>query len=213
MIVVPRTLTPIAFNDIPGIVRSAIKKELGHEPDSHTVNNLSALIALEVARGKAVNNHNLGNISVSESFSGTAWRPPWFEVDSNSSERNKFLHEEMLAGRAPRAFRAYSTLADGAGDWARRMATTFKSALEAAAGPTEAFRVALSKGYSHEYSNPAAGKTLAALVTEFGGDPGGIAPSGGSRGRGIVFAIAGVGLGWYTLRYVRKRGTNKAVKS
>lgn len=208
MIVVPMTNTPIAFKAIPGIVKEAITKELGSEPDSTTINNLSALIALEVGRGKSLHNHNLGNISVAESFTGKAWRPPWFEITDSSSALNKFRHSEMLKGRAPRAFRAYDSITEGAGDWARRMRTTFRDALDAAGGSTEAFRLALSKGYSHEYADPKSGVTLAALVKEFGGDPGtNLLPTTG-RGVGAGLLLAGLGLSWYALRHVGKRRAN-----
>jgi hypothetical protein len=74
------------------------------------------------------------------SWTGLAWRPPWFEIDDSSSERNKTIHAEMLAGREPSAFRAFSSIGEAVGSWRALMVRRFQSMLEAAArGDVRAF--------------------------------------------------------------------------
>lgn len=120
-------------------------------------------------------NHNIGNITASERFDGAVWRPPWFELDPGALQRGEVspklveLHEAMLRGQAPSAFRAYPSADDGARDFARVLAKNFPEVLRAARVPNaENFRKALAEKYSHDYRNPAATKSLAALMRDFG---------------------------------------------
>lgn len=86
--------------------------------------------------------YGIGNVSAAgfingievSRWTGLAWRPPWFsEPDENSSERNRTLHAEMMAGHEPSAFRAFSSLAEGLQNWRDLMARRFPTMLEAAA--------------------------------------------------------------------------------
>lgn len=173
MQVVPRIRTPISLEETKAILERLFPEE--------QVPLIGALVFIETARGQSMQNHNFGNITASEQFSGQAWRPTWFEVDEASSERDKRLHEEMLEGRAPRAFRAYDSPQKGADDFARILRSNFPEILEAASfGEPDNFRVALSKKYSKDYENPAATKTLAQFQEEFGGRPKGQGPVGPS---------------------------------
>jgi hypothetical protein len=131
-----------------------------------------SLIWIETASGRAVKNHNLGNITSSETREGDAWRPPWFDFDGGDpaamTDRNLALHEEMLKGRAPRAFRAYGSAELGAADFVRQLRSSFPEVLEAAElGDPDVFRIALSQKYSKDYANPAATRTLAGFFENF----------------------------------------------
>lgn len=103
------------------------------------------------------NNFNVGNLFAAgfsggaevAHFAGDAWRPPWFENPGQETGPNAFEHREMLSGRAPSAFRAYSTLETGLADWLGMMAHKFSPLLEAAgAGDLAAFaRLYRETGY------------------------------------------------------------------
>lgn len=100
--------------------------------DSATREQASLLLAqlmLEVANGAACYNWNVGNITSDET--GTFYRPVWFTVNEDSSARMKELHEAMLRGQAPRAFRAYSALEGGIYDYLRVLQHNFRSLWDA----------------------------------------------------------------------------------
>lgn len=167
---------------------------------------MMALVWIETARGNSIQNFNFGNITVPESYSGKAWRPPWFEVTPESSERNKTLHEAMLAGKAPKAFKAYDSADEGALDYLAFTKRVFPGVLVAAkSGDADTFRKELAKGYSKEYENPKATATIATFQSEFGG---GMARPGPGIGRWLTVAGILVTVGYVargTLRGVRTR--------
>ena len=76
---------------------------------------LLAQLMLEIANGAACYNWNVGNITSRES--GTFYRPVWWTITPESSPRMVQLHNAMLKGSAPRAFRAYSSLSAGVADY------------------------------------------------------------------------------------------------
>lgn len=169
MHIVPRKQTPIPFQRIPGVIEHAFATI--QRPITATQRaNLSVLVGIETGRGKAVQNWNLGNITASVNYSGAAWRPPWFELaDAMGNARLERLHAEMLAGRAPSAFRAYPSLEAGAADFARVLVHSFPEVLEGAkSSDPEAFRRALAKKYSHDYANAQVIKSIEQLQKEVG---------------------------------------------
>lgn len=209
MIVVPRQNTPIAKASIPDAVRAGFEQVFGRAPNRNELANLSALVAIETAAGKSVQNHNFGNITAAESYSGKAWRPPWFEVDADSSDRDLHLHQEMLKNRAPRAFRAYDSAAAGAHDFARILKVSFPEVLAAADGPGgEPFCEALAQKYSRDYANnPAAAENLRKLWIDFGGtSPFG----GGGGGVGVLVLVAVLAVGAAGAAYVSTSAPRKA---
>jgi len=77
-------------------------------------------IWLETDQGRALWRNNVGNITAGSAWSGTIWRPNWYyEPGPDASARTRELHELMLQGRAPSAFRAYPSLEAGAEDYVR----------------------------------------------------------------------------------------------
>lgn len=136
--------------------------------DRETGSLLLALVWIETARGHLMN-WNAGNISAGERWPGLAWRPPWFELTPASSPKLVELHERMLHGTAPSAFRAYGSLLEGFQDFARVLRAQFASVLTAAAtGDARTFVQALhDSGYSRDYS-PAHVPGMTALQAELG---------------------------------------------
>jgi hypothetical protein len=147
---------------------------------------LAVLASIETARGGSVQNFNIGNISAGPSYAGAVWRPPWFDPnEAQGNPRLERLHNEMLAGRAPSAFRAYDTSDEGARDFARQLKRNFPEVLQAALVPNaDAFRVALSQRYSKDFANPQATAGLAQLMKEYG-----ISTTGGAVGSGLVALV------------------------
>lgn len=169
MLVVPRTPTPLAFYAIPALIDAAFRAK-GKVLSPVQRANLATLVAIETARGSAVQNYNIGNITAAESYHGSAWRPPWFDVDASSSERMLALHASMIAGKAPRAFRAYESHEQGALDFASLLlASGYASLMRGAeSSDPDVFRRALAERYSKDYSNPKATAALRQLQQEFG---------------------------------------------
>jgi hypothetical protein len=170
--IVPRLPTPLALAVLPGVVQAGFEAAGAKLTPTQRV-NLAALVAIETARGKSIQNGNVGNISAGASYGGAVWLPPWVELTEASSARDRALHEAMLAGRAPRAFRAYESVQEGARDFARfLLAPAYAPLLRAAdSNDVDAFRRELARRYSADYSNPASTRSLAQLVTELGGAP------------------------------------------
>jgi len=137
--------------------------------DRETGALLLALIWIETARGN-LKNFNAGNISAGPQWPGNAWRPPWFDLaTAASSPRLLDLHEKMLHGQAPSAFRAYGSLVEGFQDFVRVLKAQFPTVLAAArTGDARAFVQALHEsGYSRDYS-PAHVPGMTALQSELG---------------------------------------------
>ena len=198
MVIVPRLSTPVGMQALPDLIEGAFHV-LGTRITPTQKVNLGALAALETARGRAIFNGNIGNISAGETYAGHVWRPPWFEVNDASSLRDVTLHAEMLAGRAPRAFRAYESVQQGAVDFARLLlGKAYAPLLRAADGnDADAFRRELAARYSPDYKNAAATRNLEKLRAELGGAPPG---AGGVAALALLVAAA-----WWWGRPRRRR--------
>lgn len=109
---VERHETPFAEPDIADLLRAdlALRGIKAHQDQAAL---LLAQIALETGRGKACQNFNVGNLSAHDGLPGEWYRPPWFEVNSDSSQRMRDLHSKMLAGEVPRAFRSFRSFPAG----------------------------------------------------------------------------------------------------
>jgi len=164
MQIVPATPTPITAEQ----ARVALVAVMpGIDRESGAL--LLALVWMETARGHLLN-WNAGNITAGAKWTGAAWRPPWFELaDAQASPKLLELHERMLHGQAPSAFRAYGSLLEGFQDFANVLRSQFQSVLVAArTGDARAFVTALhDSGYSRDYS-PAHVPGMTALQAELG---------------------------------------------
>lgn len=169
MQVVPTVGTPHTMAELMTLIGQAFTA-IGHPITPAQCVNLTVLAAIETGRGKSMKNNNLGNISASPRYQGLAWRPPWFDPAPDAPARMKSLHEAMLKGTAPSAFRAYTSPLAGAEDFARQLVHTFPEVLDAAK-QTDAniLRLALGQKYSRDYlANPKVTDTIRSLQKELG---------------------------------------------
>jgi hypothetical protein len=168
--------------------------------DRASASLLLALIWVETGGGHLFN-WNAGNISAGSSWPGNAWRPPWFELTGNA--HLDALHERMLKGEAPSAFRAYNSAPEGFADFVGTLRRQFQSVLAAAgSGDAATFVHALhDSGYSRDYT-PAHVGTFAHLQAQFAPLVSHL-PAG--AGAGVVVGFAAVGLALVLLlRHSRK---------
>lgn len=171
MIVVPRTPTPLPMSAFPGLIGDAFER-IGRPLTPTQEANLAVLACIETGRGQSTQNFNIGFISAAPSYPHEVFRPPWFDPPtSNTPARYRHLHAEMKAGRAPSAFRAYSSAEEGAEDFARVLLSQHQNVLEAAkvVNP-DLLRRELAKAYSKDYANPKHTETFARLQREYGLD-------------------------------------------
>jgi hypothetical protein len=169
VIVVERVRTPLDMKAFPALISGAFET-LGRPLSDTQRANLSVICAIETGQGKSVQNWNIGAISAAPSYPFEVWRPPWFDPPTPvTSERNRRLHAEMKAGRAPSAFRAYGSPEEGAEDFARMLLKVFPEVLQAAdsANP-DALRAALAQKYSRDYADPRHTATIAKLQLMYG---------------------------------------------
>jgi hypothetical protein len=150
-------------------------------------------VAVETGRGQKAQNFNLGNISASEKYQGAAWRPPWFDAPGP-------LHDAMLAGKAPRAFRAYSSFLEGAKDFAELLLRPeFGNVMRAAEGEDMgAFIEALSTRYSPDYKASKHLATFEQLRKELGG----ATQLATTQGDGVMIALALTALYFAAKKYL-----------
>lgn len=187
MIVVPRTPTPLPMSAFPGLIGEAFER-IGRPLTPTQEVNLAVLACIETGRGRSTQNFNLGNISAGPTYPHEVWRPPWFLPEPG--ERNARLHAEMKAGRAPSAFRAYTSAEEGAEDFARVLLSQHPNVLEAAkvVNP-DLLRRELAKAYSKDYADPRHTQTFARLQREYGLDsPSIVLPASGAAVALVVAA-------------------------
>lgn len=146
MHVVPAVSTPISAEHARDALAAAMP---GIDRDSASL--LLGLVWVETGGGHLVSN-NAGNITANDKWPGGAWRPPWFAPSDDP--HLQALHDRMLAGQAPSAFRAYDSAPDGFKDFARVLKSQFRPVLEAArTGSPGLFVQGLhDSGYSKDYT-------------------------------------------------------------
>lgn len=178
----------------------------GRPPSRELAELLLAQIFLETARGQSVYWHNWGNLT--GSYQGNYWRPPWYEVTEESSARNRHLHEEMLAGRAPSKFAAFPNHEAGARTYADWLVRKFPSIVAAGeSGDTMAFAEAVkASGYCPDCDPGRSEPTFRAFRDEFRRD--GVfahLQRGGASADSVMplvvgvalFVAVGYGRGWF----------------
>jgi len=155
--IVPRVRTPISPAALPEVVSGGFAA-IGRSLTATQRVNVAVLVAVETSSGASCYGWNLGNVTASERYEGSAWRPPWFDPGEAAGDpRLERLHALMSAGKAPAAFRAYGSQAEGAADFARVLVRDFPEVLEAASSPdADGFRRALAQRYSTDYASGAA---------------------------------------------------------
>lgn len=105
------------------------ESQFARSPTQKSAALLLAQLMLETGNGAACHNYNCGNITSNEH--GSFFRPSWYSVDETSGPHLRQLHDLMLQGKAPRAFRAYESLEHGLRDYLAELRRDFPSLLEA----------------------------------------------------------------------------------
>lgn len=175
---VPRVATPKTVDEI---IELFAAQSAPLEPyDDYLI----ALVMVETGRGAKLVANNFGNLAAGGYANGVDvawttgkyWRPEWY--DSPPAAANSALHEKMLAGKAPSAFRAYEVALTGLDAFVALMHQSRYAPVLAAARADDPTRFALalaSTGYSQDYT-AAHGPTFRSLVDEI------------RRRRGVVVA-------------------------
>lgn len=150
---VPATRTPVTQAQAASYVIDGLRAKLNREPTEQEAVFTWALAMVETANGQSVIQNNAGNVSCYDDgrgWSGDFWRPPWFSEQHDPKYSS--LHAAMLAGKAPRAFRAYPSQKAGWGDFAREVARR-KSLLDAmnADDPAQVVQQLHDTNYSKDY--------------------------------------------------------------
>lgn len=120
---VPAIETPVTETQAVSILTELLPVMLGFTgndklpPEPVAIYTL-ALAWVETNHGRSVIQNNAGNVSCRDDGSVDFWRPPWFSGDNPKYAE---LHERMLRGQAPRAFRAYDTALLGWADFLREV--------------------------------------------------------------------------------------------
>lgn len=169
----PGNATPVAPSSMAQALLGAYSQRFGHPPDRETAELLLALLFLENDHGRAVIEHNWGNISVFAGPNVDYWRPPWFDLekiqarpDSDPKKaRYLSLHEQMLAHKAPSAFRAFGDDQSGIVSFLSNVKPGMYDA--AASGDPMAFAFQYwSTGYCPDQACKDSGPTFRKLQTE-----------------------------------------------
>jgi hypothetical protein len=169
----PGNATPVTPSAMAAAVVPAYAQRFGRPPDRETAELLLALLFIENDHGRAVIEHNWGNIST---FAGPAvdyWRPPWFDLDAVNArpdtdpkkKRYLALHQQMLDHKAPSAFRAFRDDQQGIVVWLANVKPSMYDA--AATGDPKQFAFAYwSSGYCPDEACKNSAPTFAALQAE-----------------------------------------------
>ena len=152
--VVPRERTPATAEEIVPVLAASLEAR-GTPPTQELLGGLMSQIWIETGRGDSLFNNGVGNVSASKSYPGLIIRPPWYDAESIAARqdgptktRYLKLHQDMLNGKAPRAFRAYETLREGMDDYVDKLHTRFPTVLAAAkTGDARALAQAIYDSY------------------------------------------------------------------
>jgi hypothetical protein len=164
---VARTAQQVPPAKLIGGMVAAWQRATSTRPSRNLLRSLIALCWIETSHGKLVNN-SPGNVMAGGfaggveriTWQGDYWRPPWFENKANK------LHQPMLDGQVPSAFRAFSSLEAGLENWAKTLRSNFPEVVAAGEiGDPERFVGALQKRYSEDYNTEHV-QTFRALFSE-----------------------------------------------
>lgn len=166
---VPRAVRTVTDAQLRALV-TRFAPDLDRQQRAHVL----ALIVHETGRRPV--QYNLGNLATPRSRqsdpSVSFWRPPWFEVDENSSTRDLALHQLMLEGKEPSAFYAYPTLEAGARAYLELLRSARFEGMLAARTPLQFLNARKSSGYTPALDVAKNLPGFTSLTQRFGGSPG-----------------------------------------
>ena len=134
---VPLTATPLAPEQTSAALLDAWRRVFGGRPTRSQAEWLLSFLWNENRKGQSIIQHNWGNLST-KNFNAPYWRPPWYrleEIEQMSEPRRSTMlaiHQRMLEGKEPEAFRAFEDHATGAQIWLERLRERFPEILTAA---------------------------------------------------------------------------------
>lgn len=115
---VKRIKTPLDERDLGDVLIAGHRAAFGSEPSPSRIAVAWAQNALEAARGKAIWNHCLGNITAGPDWPGDFWTIDTEEQFTPGVWKTIHMH-----------FRAHDSAEAGAVDWWKRMAQRYAAAL------------------------------------------------------------------------------------
>lgn len=169
----PRTPTPATMPQI----RAALRRSMP-EISERTLDYLTAHVAIENGNGRAIVQHNVGNLIATRLESQDYWRPTWFaEPGPDASPTIRRLHAEMLEGRQPSAFRAFGSLEEGLAHFVELVRRERYRPLLEATTPEAYVAAWHSTGYTPDLDEPSTLRTFRQLIPDELG-PAPIGPGG-----------------------------------
>lgn len=161
---VPRVNTPATPVQLASHLVHQHRAIIGKTPTRQRAELLLAQLLTETANGASQQNWNPGNISTHPSSGHDYWRPPWYPDDHDPKYDQ--LHAEMVAKRAPEAFRAYADQAAGMAAYVGLLKARYPDLLSAASsGDAGRFaRTIQSSSYCPDCEPSGTAKTLATYV-------------------------------------------------
>lgn len=215
---VPAVATPVSLDE----ARASLSLVAPSDWSGIVFVYVLALLWVECARGRAVIAHNCGNLAAGGYaknkagewvdvawWTGSYWRPGWYA--SPPEARYQDLHERMLRGEAPSAFRAYPSREAGVRSYVKLLADKRFAGVIAAArrDDPKAFVEALrDSGYSKDYG-AAHVPTFRSLVAELRGSEPSVAPDAkpGETGSGLLVG-AGIAIAVVAIAKARRASSH-----
>lgn len=205
---VPRSTTPVDEAAMRSIIEQVYPLVFGREPTPGEVAMYMAHLHLETGGYDRIIQHNPGNISAGGIYAGKEkfnsrrnyWRPPWFADDDHT------LHQYMLDGKAPSAFRAYSNLGAGVQDYFAVLKKRPAMVEAARAGDAGDFATAVREsGYTPDLNVGPVTDSLARLSKRYGGTVEGHTRTRPKGGPWLIWGAVGL-LGTTMVVMSKKRG-------
>jgi len=139
--------TSLELGELAELLVMAHELETGERPAKPLAELELAQILLETNRTRSMWLHNWGNITAGAQWKASRdfWRPSWYELGAEPSERDRVLHQAMLEHQAPEAFRGYPDHLSGARDYVRHISGSISEA--GTRGDTQAFARAVRERY------------------------------------------------------------------
>lgn len=198
--IVPMITTPADEETMRFALTEAVVKETGALPSANLLAFMMAQTAMETSQWKSIQNFNVGNITIGENADEFAWRPPWFEPPFKNAREEK-LHEEMLQGRAPKAFIAYGNLQLGANGYVNRLFHRFPEIIVAAEkGDARKVGLAINQKYCPNCFHAEEIRNLRELADRFGAEQVRQPIRGGHFGMWVLGGVASLMLAKWGLK-------------
>jgi hypothetical protein len=177
----PGKATPVSEADAAAALVPAFAARFGRPIDRETAELLLALLFIENDHGRAIIEHNWGNISTFVKDGVDYWRPPWFDLEkieampdnlpadgfgqgrtNDKKQRYLALHQRMLEHKVPSAFLAFPDHATGIRVWLANVKPSMYEAAET--GDPMAFAHAYwASGYCPDQACKDSGPTYRSL--------------------------------------------------